>query len=79
MPLKLEWVRHEHQCNLHRPELPDNPAESKVDDPRLLANRDLSWLRFLSRSASKALTPATPCWIGFGLRESRRPSLTNFS
>ena len=31
------------------PELPDNPAESKVDDPRLLANRDLSWLRFLSR------------------------------
>ena len=31
------------------PELPDNPSESKVDDPRLLANRDLSWLRFLSR------------------------------
>ena len=31
------------------PELPDNPAELKVDDPRLLANRDLSWLRFLSR------------------------------
>ncbi|RPG09120.1 MAG: polyphosphate kinase 1 [Phycisphaera sp. TMED24] len=31
------------------PELPDNPAESTVDDSRLLANRDLSWLRFLSR------------------------------
>ncbi len=31
------------------PALPDNPATSKVEDPRLLANRDLSWLRFLSR------------------------------
>lgn len=31
------------------PDLPDHPAESKEDDPRLLANRDLSWLRFFSR------------------------------
>ena len=31
------------------PDLPDHPAESMEDDPRLLANRDLSWLRFFSR------------------------------
>lgn len=31
------------------PDLPDHPGESTEDDPRLLANRDLSWLRFFSR------------------------------
>ena len=31
------------------PELPECPATAELDNPRLLANRDLSWLRFLSR------------------------------
>ena len=31
------------------PQLPECPATAELDNPRLLANRDLSWLRFLSR------------------------------
>ena len=42
------------------PELPEHPATSKVDDPRLLANRDLSWLRFLSRVRLQSSDPRHP-------------------
>ena len=42
------------------PELPEHPATSKVDDARLLANRDLSWLRFLSRVRLQSSDPRHP-------------------